>query len=69
MIQPCVAYINSLTYAEIYIVMAMLVMRFDYELFETGTEDVEFQHFFTVPHPRLEPGSVSVLVNERGGEE
>jgi hypothetical protein len=46
MIQPCVAYINSLTYAEIYIAMAMLVMRFDYELFETGTEDVEFQHFF-----------------------
>jgi hypothetical protein len=26
--------------------MATLVMRFDYELFETGTEDVEFQHFF-----------------------
>jgi hypothetical protein len=55
---------NSLALAEIYLLVATLVMKFDFELYQTDKSDVEFDRDFTLPHVR--PGSqlVRVLVKE-----
>jgi hypothetical protein len=58
--------IDSLAYAELYLTIAMLVTRYDYELFETTIEDVEFLHDWTLPYPKLDSKLIRVLVKERG---
>ena len=52
----------SLAMAEIYIAIATIVMRFDFELFETTSEDVEYARDLTLPHPKLDSKYVRVLV-------
>ena len=54
--------LNSLAYAELYIGIATLVTRFDFELYETSIEDVEYQHDWTLPYPKLDSKLVRVLV-------
>ena len=36
--------VESLAYAELYLAIATLITQFDFELYETTIEDVEFQH-------------------------
>jgi hypothetical protein len=55
------ANIGSLAYAEIYLAVATLIMRFDFELYETTREDVDF--YLTLPHPKLASKYIRVLIN------
>lgn len=52
----------SLAFAEIYISIATLVMRFDFELYETTRDDVDFHHDFTISHPKLDSKYIRVLI-------
>lgn len=52
----------NLAYAELYITLATIFRRFRFELFETGREDVDAEHDFMVPFPRLDSKGVRVLV-------
>lgn len=52
-----------LAWAEMYLALAALVgSGFEYELFETGYEDVEIVHDFVVPFPKLDSKRVRVQV-------
>jgi hypothetical protein len=48
----------SLAYAELFLVIATLVRRFDMELYETPKENIEFARDFGTPYP--EKGNLSV---------
>lgn len=54
----------NLAYAELYVTLATVFRRFDFELFETGRGDVDAEHDFMVPCPRLDSKGVRVLVKE-----
>ena len=49
-----------MAYAEIYITLATLMRRFEFSLYETGRENVEFWQDFVTPQPK--PGSLGVRV-------
>lgn len=53
----------QLAYADIYLMLATLMRRFDLELFETTRDDVDFRYDWMVPHARLDSKGVRVLVN------
>ena len=53
----------SLAYAELYLTLACVFRCFDLELFETTRADVDPQHDFMVPSPRLESKGMRVLVH------
>lgn len=55
----------NLAYAEITIALAVLFRRFDWELYETGYEDVEVVRDLVAPDVRKESKGVRVLVKER----
>lgn len=44
---------NSLAIAEMYLAVATLIMRFDFKLYQTTREDVDWEHDITVPQPKL----------------
>ena len=52
----------NLAMAELYIMIATLVRRLDFELFETGEESVRTEHDFFLPFPDLETRGVRVKV-------
>jgi hypothetical protein len=45
--------------------MATLVTRFDFDLYHTTREDVDWQHDFTVPQPKLGSKLIRVIVKNR----
>jgi len=52
----------SLAYAELFIVIATLMRRFDMELYETTKKDIEFVRDFAAPYPESRNFKVKVLV-------
>ncbi|KAJ5174167.1 Cytochrome P450 [Penicillium canariense] len=52
----------QLAYAAMYMMITTLIRRFDFELFETTCEDVEFYYDWLVPHAQLNSKGVPVLV-------
>lgn len=42
---------DSLAYAELYLVLAAFVRRYDMELFETTEKDIAFARDFGTPYP------------------
>ena len=52
----------NLAWAELYIALATVFRRVDFELFETGKEAVEMAREFFVPQPRLDTKGVRVVV-------
>ncbi|KAL6721586.1 hypothetical protein ACLMJK_000690 [Lecanora helva] len=59
----------NLAQAELYVTLATVFRRFDLELFDTTRRDVDAEHDFMVPCPRLDSKGVRVLVNYRGLED
>lgn len=53
---------QNLAWAELYIGLAHVFRRVDFDLFETGRETVEMAREFFVPQPGLETKGVRVLV-------
>lgn len=55
----------NLAYAELYLALVAVFApgRFEWELFETGIEDVELKHDFLNTSPRLDSKGIRVLVN------
>lgn len=51
---------SSLAYAELYLVLAMLVRRYDMELYETTLKNVKFERDFGTPYP--DEGNFNVRV-------
>ena len=56
---------NSLAYAELYLTLANLIRRFDFELFETTIEDVEPVCDAFMPMPKIDSKGVRVFVQGR----
>ncbi|ODM14270.1 hypothetical protein SI65_10325 [Aspergillus cristatus] len=52
----------NLAYAELFIVLATLMRRFDMELYETTKKDIEFVRDFATPYPESGNFKVKVLV-------
>jgi cytochrome P450 len=52
----------NLAQVEMYLTLATLIRRFDFELFETDRSDVELAHEFFVPVSKLDSKGVRVLV-------
>ena len=52
----------NLAYAEIYLTLAAVFRRFEFDLFETKREDVEVAHDFFNPQPKLGSKGVRVMV-------
>lgn len=52
----------SLAYSELRIVLAILILRLDFELFKTTIEDVAIQHDLVTANARLGSHGVRVLV-------
>lgn len=55
----------NMAYAELYVKLATIFRRFEYELFETGRRDVDAEHDFMVSCPALDSKGVRVLVKRR----
>ncbi|KAF2670084.1 cytochrome P450 [Microthyrium microscopicum] len=53
----------NLAQAELYIVLAMVFIRFDFQLYETDVSDVEMVHAYLIPYSKWESKGVRVLVN------
>lgn len=53
---------KELAHAELYVTIATIFRRFDFELYETGREDVDAEHDFMTPYPRLGSKGVRVIV-------
>ncbi|KAL9034235.1 MAG: hypothetical protein Q9214_007135, partial [Letrouitia sp. 1 TL-2023] len=58
----CVPY--SLAYCEMYLALANVLRKFEFELFETGPEDVEVVSNALVGHPRKESKGVRVRIRK-----
>ena len=50
----------NLAWAELYIVLATVFRRFDFELYETSYEDVEIVHDYFTPYPKHDSNGVRV---------
>ncbi|KAL4987950.1 cytochrome P450 [Aspergillus falconensis] len=55
----------NLAWCELYLVFAALFRFFDFELYETDISDIEFQHDFFLPFPKLDSKGVRVFVKDR----
>ena len=53
---------KSLAQAELYIVMAAIFSRFDFELYETTEYDVEMKHAYLIPYPEWDSKGVRMKV-------
>jgi hypothetical protein len=51
-----------LAHAEVYLALATVFRRFEFELFETDVSDVELAHDFFLPSPKLDSKGVRVKV-------
>jgi hypothetical protein len=56
---------DSLAYAELYLSLAMIVRRFDWELYETTLDDVVCKHDFFVAASDLESKGVRATLLSR----
>lgn len=52
----------SLAYAQLYLCLAALFRRFEMELFETNTSDVEMRYDMFLPEPKRGSKGVRVLI-------
>jgi hypothetical protein len=52
--------------AEMYITIATVFTRLDFELFETDETDVRMEHAYLVPYPKWETKGVRVTVKPLG---
>ncbi|KAJ2902593.1 hypothetical protein MKZ38_000354 [Zalerion maritima] len=52
----------NLAFAELYITIAKVFTRFEFELFETDTSDVEMEHAYLVPYTKWESQGIRVMV-------
>ncbi|KAF8857866.1 cytochrome P450, variant [Acephala macrosclerotiorum] len=52
----------NLAHAEIYLTVAILLRRFDFELFDTDLSDIEMEHDYFLPFPRMDSKGVRVRV-------
>jgi len=53
---------NSLAYAEMYLAMATVFRRFEFELYETDESDVVLAHDYFIPAPKEDSKGVRVRV-------
>ena len=56
----------SLAWAELYLFLAIILPRFDFEPFETTVEDIKPARDFFVPVPKLDSKGVRAKVFVRG---
>ncbi|KAJ9669390.1 hypothetical protein H2201_000257 [Coniosporium apollinis] len=54
----------NLAYAELYLAVAALIRRFDFELFETTIKDIEVKHDFFVPNADLASKGVRARIRK-----
>jgi len=55
---------HSLAFAELYIAIATVYSRFEFELFETDDSDVEMTHAYLVPYTRWESQGIRATVKK-----
>ena len=48
--------------AELYITIATVFSRFDFDLYETEESDIKMKHAYLVPYPRWESKGVRVRI-------
>jgi len=53
---------TSLAYAEMYLAMATVFRRFQFELYETDESDIVLAHVFFIPAPKEDSKGVRVKV-------
>ena len=53
---------KSLAHAEIFLMIATLFRRFEFELYETDISDLKLKHDLFLPSPRLDSKGVRVKV-------
>jgi hypothetical protein len=51
--------------AELYITLATIFSKFDFELVDTDISDVEMKHAYLVPYPKWESKGVRATVKKR----
>ncbi|CRG92056.1 Sterol 26-hydroxylase, mitochondrial [Talaromyces islandicus] len=56
---------SNLAWCELYLVFASLFRLFDFALYETDQTDIDFEHDFFLPFPKLDSKGIRVLVKER----
>ena len=56
---------GSLAYAELYLTLATLVRRFDWDMYETGLDDIVCKHDFFVAVADLESKGVRAILRSR----
>lgn len=54
----------SLAQAELYLAIATVFSRFEFELHETDLSDVQMKHAFLVPYPKWDTKGVRVRVKK-----
>ena len=54
---------SSLAQAEMYITLATIFTRYQFELYETDKTDVEMAHAYLVPYPKWDSKGVRATVN------
>ena len=54
----------SLTYAEIYIALAITFRRFEFEIYDTTRDDVNAKHDFFVASPKLDSKGIRAKVTK-----
>jgi hypothetical protein len=55
----------SLAQAEMYIVMATVFSRFEFQLYDTDASDVEMAHAYLLPTPKGDSKGVRAIVRSR----
>ena len=55
----------SLAFAELYIAIAMVFTRFEFELFETDESDVKMEHAYLVPYPKWDSKGIRVKIKKQ----
>ncbi len=55
----------SLAYAELYLTTYAIARRFDWEMYETGLNDVVFKHDFLIPFADLKSKGIRATLSRR----
>jgi len=50
--------------AELYLTIATVFTRFEFELFDTNESDVRMEHAYLVPYPKWESKGIRVVVKK-----
>lgn len=53
---------RSLAQAEMYLAMALIFTRFDFELYETDISDIEMKYAYMLPYPKWDSKGVRAHV-------